>query len=98
MSLDQSEAARQFDLLLEIDRVLRASCYSAMRNVCYGISNGRLILEGTVPSYFMKQLAQTLVATIVDEHSIDNQIVVERESSHAPRRLHELAAMAGSVA
>lgn len=94
---EQGEAVRQFDLLLEVDRVLQASCYSSLRNVCYGLSNGRLVLEGTVPSYFMKQVAQTLVATVSEEHLIENQIVVDRPRSRAPHRIRELAFASASA-
>lgn len=90
MVVDESQATRQFDLLIEVDRVLQASCYSAIRTICYGLSGGRLVLEGTVPSYHMKQIAQTLVAEIADEQLIDNQIVVDRVRPRGPRRLHEL--------
>ena len=94
---EQGEAVRQFDFLLEIDRVLQASCYSSVRNVCYGLSNGRLVLEGTVPSYFMKQVAQSLVAGISDDHLIENQIVVDRPRQRTPHRIHELAMAAALV-
>lgn len=89
--VDKGEATRQFDVLVEIDRVLQASCYSAVRSVCYGLANGRLVLEGTVPSYFIKQVAQSLVAEVADEHMIENQIVVDRPRRRVPRRVHELA-------
>ncbi|MBY0587245.1 hypothetical protein K2X85_08715 [bacterium] len=92
MIVDEAQAARQFDILVEVDRILQASCYSALRGVQYGLSNGRLILEGSVPSYFMKQIAQQLVATVADENLIDNQIIVDRPKAVAPRRLREFAA------
>jgi osmotically-inducible protein OsmY len=91
MLVDEAQAARQFDVLVEVDRILQASCYSALRGVNYGLSNGRLVLEGSVPSYFMKQIAQQLVSQVADESLIDNQIVVDRPRASSPRRLREFA-------
>ena len=54
------------------------------------LSEGRLVLEGTVPSYHMKQIAQTLVSKVADEAPIDNQIVVDRPARHAPRKIQTL--------
>lgn len=90
MVVDAGAATKQFDVLVEVDRVLQASCYSAIRGVCYGLSEGRLVLEGTVPSYHMKQIAQTLVSKVADEAPIDNQIVVDRPARHAPRKIQTL--------
>jgi osmotically-inducible protein OsmY len=97
MIVDEVRAARQFDILVEVDRILQSSCYSALRSVNYGLSNGRLVLEGRVPSYFMKQVAQQLVASVAEEDLIDNQIVVDRPLPSVPRRLREFAS-AGSLA
>lgn len=84
MLVDESAAAKRFDVLLAVDQALEQSCYSAIRGVCYGFSDGRLVLEGKVNSYFMKQLAQTLVASVADEHLIDNRIQVDRPRLRGP--------------
>jgi osmotically-inducible protein OsmY len=96
MLIDEAQAARQFDILVEVDRILQSSCYSSLRSVHYGLSNGRLVLEGKVPSYFMKQVAQQLVARVADEDLIDNQIIVDRPYMASPRRLREFA-LTGAV-
>ena len=91
MVVDRGTAGHQFDVLVAVDRALQGSCYSAIRSVCYGLADGRLILEGTVPSYFMKQVAQTIVQQVADDQSIDNQIVVDSPTVRTPRRLKEIA-------
>lgn len=78
MIADSAARARQFDVLLEVDRALERACYSALRGVTYGVADGRILLEGTVPSWYMKQTAQAIVASVCDSHPIDNQISVAR--------------------
>lgn len=76
MIVDTPPRARQFEILLEVDRALGECSYSALRGVTYGVVDGRIVLEGKVPSWYMKQTAQSIVAGVCDRHPIDNQIAV----------------------
>jgi hypothetical protein len=50
--------------------------YRALRNVTCVCQEGTLILYGRVPSYHLKQIAQTAVATLPGVGRIDNRIDV----------------------
>ncbi len=55
-TVDEDEFIR-----LAVERRLQASGHSALRSVnCY-VKDGVVTLVGTVPSYHMKQVAQTVV-------------------------------------
>jgi hypothetical protein len=50
--------------------------YRALRNVTCVCRDGTLILYGRLPSYHLKQIAQTAVATLPGVERIDNRIDV----------------------
>ncbi len=61
------------------EQKLGESSYPALKNISCEYTNLRLILQGRVPSYHMKQLAQTLVGTIkgvivVNRLEVDEQV------------------------
>jgi osmotically-inducible protein OsmY len=56
--------------------LLRESRYSALRQICCEVCAGVLILRGRVSSYYLKQVAQTVVARAEGVQRIDNQIEV----------------------
>jgi osmotically-inducible protein OsmY len=55
---------------------LRRNGYQAMRNITCFYRNGRLTLRGCVATYYLKQLAQTVVADIEGVETISNEIEV----------------------
>jgi osmotically-inducible protein OsmY len=55
---------------------LRSNGYLAMKNVSCDYENGILTLRGCVPSYFLKQMAQTAVARMPGVERVINDIVV----------------------
>jgi osmotically-inducible protein OsmY len=57
-------------------RRLCSNGYSALKNVSCTFEEGWLILRGSVPSYYVKQLAQQAVARLEGVCWIDNQIEV----------------------
>lgn len=63
---------------------LQQSPYFALRSVCCAFQEGVLILQGCLPSYYLKQLAQTVVGELEGVTAIVNQIEVitplQRES------------------
>jgi hypothetical protein len=55
---------------------LRRSAYFELRDLSCDFSGGVLTLTGRVPSYHLKQLAQTAVAELPGVVEIDNHVVV----------------------
>jgi len=66
------------------ERCLRGHSYLALRNLSCAYRDGVLILSGRLPTYYLKQLAQTAVAQIVGVERIDNQIEVTVPPSAQP--------------
>ena len=66
------------ELRKQVHLALQASCYRPVRRVTCVMWRRGLILEGSVPSYYMKQIAQTLAMNIVaGKFIIDNQVTVQ---------------------
>jgi osmotically-inducible protein OsmY len=55
---------------------LRRSAYVELRNVSCDFSSGVLTLSGHVPTYYLKQLAQTSVADVPGVIEIHNRVEV----------------------
>ena len=69
---------------LEDERKLRqirdswaASGYRILEGVELDLDNGRLSLRGSVPSFYLKQLAQHTALNVPGVQEIDNQLHVE---------------------
>ena len=58
------------------ERRPRESSYAAVRNVCCEHHEGVLILRGCVPTYYLKQIAQTLVREVKGVDQIVNRLEV----------------------
>lgn len=61
----------------EAERVLRQSGYVALRRVQCEWQNGVIALGGKVPSFFLKQMAQTLVSQVEGVRRVENRIKVQ---------------------
>lgn len=55
---------------------LRQSTYYELRGIQCTSRDGTLILSGGVSSFYLKQIAQTLVSKLAGVLHVDNQIVV----------------------
>lgn len=55
---------------------LRRSGYHTVRSVSCRFRHGVLILEGRVPSYYLKQIAQTRVGGLAGVEKLDNRVQV----------------------
>jgi hypothetical protein len=69
---------------------LRRSSYLALRDVSCLASDGVVYLHGTLPTYYLKQLAQEIAAGVEGVHCVINRIEVfatlhEAPSSREPR-------------
>jgi osmotically-inducible protein OsmY len=75
-------------LLYQIDAALRSSPYLNGRRISVECHQGEVILRGTVPSYYHKQMAQEAVRSISEVGAIRNRLVVSYNRSFAaPSRL-----------
>ena len=58
------------------ERILRESAYQPIRGLTCGYSDGVLVVEGRVASYFLKQLAQAALRDVDGVSRVDNRIEV----------------------
>ena len=65
------------------ERGLRSSRYSALKHVSCDYQGGVLVLRGCLPSYYLKQVAQEVVARLEGVQAIDNQIQVVPPASRS---------------
>ena len=63
------------------ERCLRSNSYLALSNVSCDCSNGVVVLRGCLPTYYLKQVAQEVVAHLEGVVRIDNQIEVMTPAS-----------------
>lgn len=68
----------------DVERMFQSAPYSALRSIRCQIDDQSLVLTGTVPSFYLKQLAQTQVALLVPSMRLENRIEV-------PERILETA-------
>lgn len=64
-------------LIARIRRVLNSSGYAALSQIRIVVERRHVYLEGRVPTYFLKQIAQTLVLSLEDVRFVSNNLVVE---------------------
>jgi osmotically-inducible protein OsmY len=74
----KASSPRREDEIIErrITRRLRTSPYLSVRRVTCRFHEGMLRLQGRVPSYYLKQMAQTMVLEMEGVDEIDNQLEV----------------------
>ena len=58
--------------------LVRATSQTALRSVRCEILDGSLILRGEVPSYYLKQLAQEAIRSLLNIGQIINHVEVRR--------------------
>jgi hypothetical protein len=63
-------------LTTAVETLFRQSLYLQLRRVWCEEQGDKLVLHGQLPTYYLKQIAQTTVAPIVGEHHIVNEIEV----------------------
>ncbi|MCA9015736.1 MAG: BON domain-containing protein [Planctomycetaceae bacterium] len=69
-------------LIARIKRALRTSGYASLAQVRVMVDQGQVFLAGDVPTYFLKQVAQTRVLSLEGVKSLTNDLVVERQFHH----------------
>jgi osmotically-inducible protein OsmY len=60
----------------EAQNLLEQSNYLALRRLRCEFHDGRLVLNGRVPTYYLKQVAQTIVRQLPAVRRIDNRVDV----------------------
>ena len=67
------------------ERSLRSNPYLALKNVSCDWLDGVLVLWGCLPTYYLKQIAQEVVAPLQGVARIDNQIQVVTAGFRPPQ-------------
>lgn len=70
------ESFRPPDVLAEVRRKLHESSYYFLRTVGCEFERGVLTLRGRVPSFYLKQLAQSLAARVAGVERVVNALEV----------------------
>jgi osmotically-inducible protein OsmY len=60
------------------DQVLRQSPIPALRQLSVKESDLDVVLSGSVPSYYLKQLAQETIMPVLGSRELHNQVMVVR--------------------
>ncbi len=63
---------------------LRRSGYPRLRGVKCEFQDGVTVLSGTVPTFHLKQLAQSLASHTPGVHQVDNRLSVTRATRRPP--------------
>jgi osmotically-inducible protein OsmY len=77
---------RSADVAERAESELRRNAYVALKNIACEYQEGLLILNGCLPTYYLKQLAQEAVARLHGVERIDNRIEVVSPSRRAACR------------
>ena len=64
-------------VLSEILRQLQASPFAAIKELRCDFHEGVAILRGKVPTFYTRQIAQTLVKNVAGVEQVDDRIVVD---------------------
>ena len=89
LALTNSDAVRlvprECHVRATVEGRLQSSSYGALRRICCDFQgdSGVLHLRGSLPSYYLKQVAQELVCDVEGVLLVDNQISVNRTSGNA---------------
>ncbi|MCC7334191.1 MAG: BON domain-containing protein [Pirellulaceae bacterium] len=73
-------------LLHKVTRMLGNSPYSELRSANCEYHDGTVVLNGQVSSFYLKQLAQALVARVTPSSRIRNQLQVVYPECKHPRK------------
>ena len=67
---------RRLDVAERAESLLRRNGHLFHQNISCDFQDGVLILRGTVPSYYLKQVAQAVVASLEEVIQIENRMEV----------------------
>jgi len=69
-------AAQPLELAAAIDRAFRATGHSALRDLSIQVVEGLVILQGRVPTYYLKQKAQSEALQVLGVSAVRNELDV----------------------
>jgi osmotically-inducible protein OsmY len=72
------ESREDLPLAERVARALRATGYGPLRSLRVTVQERLVILQGRVPNYYLKQVAQTTVLTVPGAHQVRNDLDVGR--------------------
>jgi len=75
---------RPHAVLEQAETSLRRNSYVALKNISCVYQEGVLTLRGCLPTYYLKQMAQTTVARLAGVERVVNQIEVVAPNPRAP--------------
>jgi osmotically-inducible protein OsmY len=82
----QVSASEEDTLSRDVQQALRCSSHVGLRAVRCTSAGGHVTLTGDVASYYLKQIAQTIVGRVKNVESVNNQLVVVTRDAGRPRR------------
>jgi osmotically-inducible protein OsmY len=75
----QSSNSADGELRTKIEQAFETSGHANLRNVRPVVQHGQVILQGQVPTYYAKQLAQVVALNTPNIKSLVNELVVTPE-------------------
>jgi osmotically-inducible protein OsmY len=72
------ESQEDLHLAERVARALRATGYGPLRDLAVTVQARLVILGGRVPSYYLKQVAQTTALAVPGAHQVRNDLAVAR--------------------
>jgi hypothetical protein len=79
MALSYAPTCPSSPAAIDLQERLRNSPYWSVRQLVCHTSEDCVIVRGTVPSYYLKQVAQSLATRIIGAEHVQNDIEVESE-------------------
>jgi hypothetical protein len=80
------EAPPSIPAATELEKRLRHSPYWSLRRLVCICQQDRVVLRGTVPSFYLRQVADSLAANVVGLGRVLSEIQVESDLSEASQR------------
>jgi osmotically-inducible protein OsmY len=74
----RTQSPEDLGLAERVERALRATGYGSLRAVEVSVHARVVILGGRVPSYYLKQVAQTTALAVPGAHRVRNNLEVTR--------------------
>jgi osmotically-inducible protein OsmY len=75
------------DVAERAENELRRNAYVALKNISCEYHDGVLVLNGCLPTYYLKQVAQEAIARVDGVQRVENRIAVVSPSSRLASRL-----------
>jgi len=73
---EELDLAREAKLVTQVEQALKSSNYAQLQDANISARNGRVTLEGKVSSFYIKQMAQTIVLGVDGVAAVQNDLNV----------------------